>query len=68
MVRLRQRASALESLGAEVAHAAPHIAVPDADTPYLMVRIRTRVQSKAVEVFLRRETDGYEVVGIDREI
>ena len=60
--------SELESLGGEVVHAEPHIAVPDADASYLMVRIRTRVQSKAVEIFLRRGTSGYRVVGIDREI
>lgn len=60
--------SELTSLGDEVAHAEPRIAVPDTDASYLMVRIRTRVQPKAVDVFLRRETDGYAVVGIDREI
>jgi hypothetical protein len=60
--------SGRESLGGEIAHAEPRVAVPDTDASYLMVRIRTRVQSKAVEVFLRRETDGYTVVGIDREI
>ena len=60
--------SELESLGDEGVQVEPHITVPDADAPYLMVRIHTRTQSKAVEIFLRQETDGYEVVGIDREI
>ena len=60
--------SELESLGDEGVQVEPHITVPDADALYLMVRIRTRAQSKAVEVFLRIGTDGYEVVGIDREI
>ena len=60
--------SELESLGNEGVQVEPHITVPDADALYLMVRIRTRAQSKAVEVFLRIGTDGYEVVGIDREI
>ena len=60
--------SELESLGDEGVQVEPHITVPDADAPYLMIRIHTRTQSKAVDIFLRRETDGYAVVGIDREI
>ena len=60
--------SELENLGHEVVQVEPRITVPDADAPYLMVRIRTSTQSKAVEIFLRRGTDGYELVGIDREI
>ena len=60
--------SKLERLGGEVGNRGPSVAVPDVEVPYLMVRIRADEGSKAVEVYLRREASGYEVVGIDREI
>ncbi len=60
--------SELESLDSLVEQAEARIELPRVDAPYLMIRLRTRTQPKAVDVYLRRTTKGYEIVGIDREI
>lgn len=60
--------STLESLEIRGEHPTPRVELPPSDTPYLMIRLRTRTEPKAVDVYLRNTRSGYEVVGIDREI
>jgi hypothetical protein len=66
--------STLETLGIRGERPDPRVEIPRADAPYLMVRLRTDTETKAVDVFLRKSPDGtdgpddYEVVGIDREL
>jgi hypothetical protein len=59
--------SELTSQGGRGELLAPPIDIPDSGAPYLMVRIRTRAQPRAVDVYLRRTPAGYEVVGIEHE-
>ena len=50
----------------------PSLDLPESDADYLLARIRTLSDepgwAQQVEVYLRRAPDGYEVVGVDREL